>query len=256
MTMETMKKYSHQAYGKHKERELDLKNEIQKNASPRKAGSGSQGGEDRNFVSTKGSPQGTNHRNIWQAPDPARRGNRDSLVFNVSTNTIKKLKSRLTESDSRKPSPRNGSPITFPTGSKSYDELLEYIIKDIPKTNSSKKEDQPLCCLTKENIPMDKIEMASKTSNSSEIIHKAKEPVSLQNNPLYKRRRMTSNEHPENYKPQQLMGNLNQTNNKEELMHKPKTNHVNPFANCGPIVEHNFINNNRGPRSNASLANQ
>eukprot|EP01018_Ginkgo_biloba_P001163 Gb_39581 [translate_table: standard] len=158
-------------------------------------------------VSTEGSSQGTNQSNIWETPKPTRRANKDPLVFDINTNTIKKHKSRLIKSDSRKPSPRNDSPLTFPPDSKSYNEILESVIKDLLKINLLEREDQPLYCLIEEDIPMDNTDVASETLDSSEIIRKAKELVSLQKNPLYKQRsKMTSNGYPGNYKPPRTNG--------------------------------------------------
>eukprot|EP01018_Ginkgo_biloba_P002875 Gb_10942 [translate_table: standard] len=156
--MEPSQKYSHQAYGKRKESEPDIDDEIRKDASPQKVES--QGSKERNFVHTsepnakaiektfflaemekcppkakpsraslelscrshtlpnithepvedstiqrdssgipqvsiEGSPQGTNQSNISQTPEPIRRAYGDPLVFDIDTNTIQKLVSKL-----------------------------------------------------------------------------------------------------------------------------------------------------------------
>eukprot|EP01018_Ginkgo_biloba_P007021 Gb_02769 [translate_table: standard] len=237
LAAELLEEYSRRAYGKRKESEPDLENEIEKDASPQNVGS--QGGEDMNSVHTLepsakaieetsllvemencqleteplvASPKRTceSHTlsNFMHEPK------KDSIIQRDSSGILQKLKSKLIESNYRKLDPQNNAPITFLTGSKSFDEILESVIKNLLNINLSKKEDQPLRCLTEEDISTDEIEVTSENLDTSEIIHKAKEQTSLQKNPLYKRRgKMTSNGHLENYKPQQLMGNLDQTNN-------------------------------------------
>eukprot|EP01018_Ginkgo_biloba_P000361 Gb_09604 [translate_table: standard] len=145
--------------------------------------------------------------------------------------------------------PPNELPVTLPTSGRTFDEILEFVINNLPKITLSKKEDQPSLFSTEEEMSTKNAKEASKASELTEILCRTKEPVSLSKNPLYRQRnKMTSKGHPENYKPQQPMGNINQTNNdKEELMHKQKTNTKNPFANCGPTSHPNFGSRSEGP---------
>eukprot|EP01018_Ginkgo_biloba_P013003 Gb_10053 [translate_table: standard] len=191
-------------------------------------------------VSTEGSPQGTNQSNYWQTPELTGRACRDPLVFNISTNTIQKLTRRLIRSDPRKANPQNESSIIFPTNSKSFDEILESVIKDLPKIALLEREDQTPHYVTKEEMSTNNTEDALETSNSSEILRKAQEPISLRNNPLYRwRSKMTSKGHPENYKPQQPMGNINQTNNAQEELIKVQAEKVQlELNNLMELIEH------------------
>eukprot|EP01018_Ginkgo_biloba_P024644 Gb_30116 [translate_table: standard] len=106
------------------------------------------------------------------------------------------------------------------------------MINDLPKVTLSKRKDESLHCITKEETSTKNIEETSDTSDSNEFQHKTDEPVSVLKNPLFKRKsKMVSNGHLESFKPPQPTENMNQTKNgQEELRHKQKPNNMNPFT--------------------------
>eukprot|EP01018_Ginkgo_biloba_P007604 Gb_17035 [translate_table: standard] len=177
----------------------------------------------------------------------------DPLVFDSNTNTIKNLTKILIGLDPRRPP--NESPITLPTSGRSFDEILESIINNLPKIPLLEREDLPPHCVVEEETSIDNANEASETSNSSEIHHKTRELVSLRKNSLYRcKSKMASNGHPENFRPQQPMGNINQTkNNQEALVHKQNPNNANPFASHGPTIVD--LGNNIQTRTNNAQPN-
>eukprot|EP01018_Ginkgo_biloba_P021439 Gb_01196 [translate_table: standard] len=179
--------------------------------------------------STEESPQGTNHSYTCQTPVPTGRAKGDSLVFDISTNSIKKLTKRLLGSDPKRP--QDESPTTFPTNSRSFEEILESVINNLPKVTLVEREGEPPRYIAEEETSIENIEETLDTFDSSEFQHKTNEPVSVRKNPLFKRKgKMALNGHPKSFRPPQLMGNMNQTGNNQELRH----NNQGPQNNVQP----------------------
>eukprot|EP01018_Ginkgo_biloba_P017425 Gb_05199 [translate_table: standard] len=202
-------------------------------------------------ISTEESPQGTDQIHLWQTPVPMGRAKGDPLVFVISTNSIKKLTKRLLGSNPRRPP--NKSPVTLTTNSRSFDKILESVVNNLPKITLLEREDEPPRYIAKEETSTKNTDEASETFDSSEIQRKTTKPISVRKNPLYRRKsKMASSGHPENFRPQQPMGNTNQIkNNQEELVHKQKANNANPFASYGPTTHPNLRNNTQTPTNNA-----
>eukprot|EP01018_Ginkgo_biloba_P020766 Gb_07266 [translate_table: standard] len=88
-------------------------------------------------TSTEESPQGTDQSNTWQTPVPTERATGDPFVFYISTNSIKKLTKRLLGSDPKRLP--NESPVTFRTNSRSFKQILEFVINDLLKITLRKR---------------------------------------------------------------------------------------------------------------------
>eukprot|EP01018_Ginkgo_biloba_P018450 Gb_13794 [translate_table: standard] len=163
-------------------------------------------------ISTEESPQGTYQSHIWQSPAPTRLAKGDPLVFGIRTNFIKILTKRLLGSNPKRPP--DESPVTFPTNNRSFEEILESVINDLPKITLLEREDEPPHCVAEEENATDNTDEASKTSDSNEIQCKANKPISIRKKPLYRQKsKIASSEHLETFRPQQPMGNTNQIGN-------------------------------------------
>eukprot|EP01018_Ginkgo_biloba_P004641 Gb_20581 [translate_table: standard] len=151
-----------------------------------------------------------------ETPTPRTRAKGDPLVFDISTNPIKKLTKRLLGSNPKRPP--DGSLVTFPTNIRSFKEILESIINNLLKITLLEREDEPPCYVTEEETSTDNTDEASETSDSSEIRHKTTKPTG---------------------------------HNQKELVHKQKANNANPFASCGPTTHPNLGNKTQTPTNNA-----
>eukprot|EP01018_Ginkgo_biloba_P011604 Gb_32813 [translate_table: standard] len=147
--------------------------------------------------------------------------------------------------------PQEDSNVTTPTN-RSFEEIVESVIKDFPKIVLLEREDEPPSYIAEGETSTKNTEESSDTSDSSEFHHKMDEPVNVHKNPLFKRKsKMVSNGHPENSKPPQPIRNLNLTrNNQEELRHKQKANNTNPFTSCNSSVHQRTVNSNQGLQVN------
>eukprot|EP01018_Ginkgo_biloba_P027343 Gb_24912 [translate_table: standard] len=133
-------------------------------------------------VSTEESPQGIDQSYSWQTPMPMGQVKGDPLVFDINTNSIKKLTKRLVSNLKR---PQDESPVTFPSNSRSFKEILESVINDLPKVTLLEREDKPPHCILEEETSTKNIDETLDTFDSSEIQYKIDEPVSVRKNPLF-----------------------------------------------------------------------
>eukprot|EP01018_Ginkgo_biloba_P034085 Gb_18043 [translate_table: standard] len=195
--------------------------------------------------STEGSPQGIDQSYTWQTLAPMGQAKGDPLVFDISTNSIKKLTKRQLGSYPKRP--QEESNITAPTNSRSFEEILESVISEFLKINLTEGEEGPSCCIAEEEMCTNTTEESSESSDSSEFHHRTDEPVSVRKNPLFRQKsKMASSGHLKNSRPPQPNGNMSQAgNNQEELRNKQRANNTNPFANCGPSVHQQTMNSNQ-----------